>query len=178
MSEVKNSIPKKPVVAVLHNIRSAYNVGSMFRTAEGLGVEHLYLGGYTPAPDQHQTICKTALGAENFVSWEKFWHTGKLLKKLKQTGYKIVAVELAAKSQPLVNFQPSFPLVFVVGNEVLGLSKKILALADDVVEIPMLGKKESFNVSVSFALAAYEIQRNNLLYRNFKEFACPASPLA
>ncbi len=152
------------MIAILHNIRSAHNVGSFFRTADAAGVKKLYLSGITPAPTDEwgnpsEKIIKVALGAETFVPWEKVKSTGRLMTKLKKEGYVIFAVEQSKKAIPYysvsnVKCQMS-NVVFVMGNEVKGLPKSILEKADAVLEIPMYGKKESLNVSVAFGIIAF-----------------------
>lgn len=148
---------KKDLFVIAHNIRSCYNVGSIFRTADALGVRKIFLGGYTPNPDKNGSISKTALGAEKFVSWEAHWHTHRIIEKLKKEGTRIVALEQTEKSIPLEKFKPKFPLVIILGNEVKGLSKNIIDRADESVEILMKGQKESLNVSVAFGVVAYSI---------------------
>lgn len=145
--------------AILHNIRSAHNVGSIFRTADAAGIEKLYLTGYTPTPKTNpKEIHKTALGAENFVQWEKYKNINYLFKKLKKEKIKIVAVEQYKRSIPYYKFKPETDLVLIFGNEVRGLNKKILEKADYILEIPMLGKKESLNVAVAFGIVVYNIK--------------------
>lgn len=154
----------KGFVSILWNIRSAYNVGSIFRTADACGLEKLFLTGITPTPSKvkkqwslhtKKAIEKVALGAEKFVDWEYYYRITPLIKKLKRDGYKIVAFEQNQNSISLFKWKPSLPLAMVFGNETKGLSKNILILADEIVEIPMLGEKESLNVSISFAIAGY-----------------------
>lgn len=142
---------------ILHNIRSCHNVGSVFRTGDAFGVGKIFLGGYTPNPAKDKAIAKTALGAEEFVPWEAVWHTHKLIEKLQSRGVKVFALEQSAESVQLSEFMPMFPMALLLGNEVKGLSAKILEKVDGVVEIPMLGKKESLNVSVAFGVAGYAI---------------------
>jgi len=148
---------KKKFYVVLHNIRSCYNVGSVFRSADAFGAEKIFLGGYTPNPGKDKRIAKTALGAEESVPWEAVWHTNQLLKRLKQEKIRIVAIEQSPQSQKLQSYSPFFPCALVLGNEVKGLSQQMLSHCDDVAEIPMLGKKESLNVAVAFGIAAYYI---------------------
>ncbi len=144
---------------ILHNIRSTYNVGAIFRTADAVKIEKLYLTGYTPTPKtNHQEIHKTALGAENFVKWEKYKNISYLLKKLKQQKIQIVAVEQHFKSIPYYKFKPIKDIAVIFGNEVRGLNKKILEKADYILEIPMLGKKESLNVAVAFGIIVYHLK--------------------
>ena len=157
---------KKELYIILHNIRSAYNVGSMFRTADGMGVKKIYLTGYTASPycekDLHMTkpqkmISKTALGADEFVSWEKASQIGKLISRLKSEKIEIVALEQDKKSVNYKKFKPKFPLALIVGNEPKGIDKKILKKCDQIIEIPMKGEKKSLNVAVSIGIAGYEI---------------------
>lgn len=143
---------------VLHNIRSCYNVGSIFRTSDALGVDKVFLGGYTPNPKKNSAIQKTALGAQDMILWEAHWQTHHILKRLKEQGFSIIALELTDKSIDLEIFEPDFPFALLLGNEVTGLSPAILKYADYVVQIPMLGKKESMNVSVSYGIAMYSMK--------------------
>jgi tRNA G18 (ribose-2'-O)-methylase SpoU len=145
---------KVKIAVVCHNIRSAYNVGSIFRTADGAGVAKIYLTGYTPTPP-HSGIAKTALGTEKLVPWEKAKNINSVLKKLKKEKIKIVAVEQNKRSKNLFSFRRRGNLCLVLGNEVRGLSKAILEKCDEIVEIPMFSRKESLNVSVAFGIAAY-----------------------
>jgi tRNA G18 (ribose-2'-O)-methylase SpoU len=153
------------LIAVLDNIRSLYNVGSIFRTADAFGVDKIYLSGYTPAPikdRQKKEIHKTALGAEEFIEWEKSGQTWKLLDNLKKQRFYIVGLETDKKAINISDFKlPKIKknIVLVVGNEVKGLSQQILRRCDKIIKIPMLGKKESLNVSVAFGVAAYCISR-------------------
>lgn len=153
-------------------IRSIHNVGSIFRTSEGFGfVEKIYLGGYTPTP-LHSKMQKTALGAESVIEWETIKQPVRLIKKLKEDGFQIIALEklktknlekLKIKNKKLkvsdiYNFIPKNKVLFIVGNEVDGISNSILKLIDYIVEIPMNGKvKESLNVSVSFGIGLYSL---------------------
>lgn len=149
---------KENFCVILHNIRSSFNVGSIFRTADAVGVQKIFLTGYTPTPDKNEKIKKTALGAENFVKWEKYQDISYLLKKLKKEKYYLIAVEQAKNSIPFYRFKPKFPLVLILGNEVRGLDKRILKKVDKIVEIPMFGKKESLNVAVAFGIIAYWVK--------------------
>lgn len=115
---------------ILHNVRSAHNVGTIFRTADGAGVNKIYLGGYTPTPAKDPKILKTSLGAERYIPWERHAQTWRLLKKLKKEGIFILALEQAGDSIDYRQFRPRFPLALLVGNEVVGLPKEILARAD------------------------------------------------
>jgi tRNA G18 (ribose-2'-O)-methylase SpoU len=148
------------IVAILHNIRSLHNVGSMFRTADGAGISKLYLTGYTGYPPREE-ISKTALGADKIVSWERHGHIGKLIDSLKKEGHTIVALEnkcpKGVKTQPYNKFKPPRLVAVIFGNEVKGLSENILKKADVILEIPMRGQKESLNVSVAFGVVTYQL---------------------
>ncbi|MBI2454324.1 MAG: RNA methyltransferase [Parcubacteria group bacterium] len=146
----------KDIYLILHNIRSAYNVGSIFRTADAAGVGRIYLGGYTPTPDTKKVI-KTSLGAERSVKWEKCFNTWKLIEKLKSDGMNVVALEQSKTSRDYLKLKPKFPLAIVVGNEVRGLSSHILKRCDSVWHIPMRGQKESLNVAVASGIFLYKI---------------------
>jgi len=143
----------------LHNIRSCYNVGAIFRVADGVGISKIFLTGYTPTPKENfEKIQKTALGAQNFVLWEKRKNVGKLIEDLKKEGIKIVALETEEKALPYFKFKPKFPLALLVGNEVRGIDKRTLKKADVVLKIPMFGKKKSLNAAVAFAIVAYYVR--------------------
>jgi 23S rRNA (guanosine2251-2'-O)-methyltransferase len=156
MYNISYTMPKQQVYLILDNIRSAYNVGSIFRTADAAGVGRIYLCGITPVPP-HTKIAKTALGAEKYLSWEYHRQTWRLLDKLKKEGIQIIALEQTSGAIDYGKFKPKFPVALIVGNELKGLSKKILSYADRVIEIPMYGSKESLNVSVACGIALYKI---------------------
>jgi tRNA G18 (ribose-2'-O)-methylase SpoU len=159
------------IVLVVHDVRSAHNVGSLLRTADGLGVETVYFSGYTPypeAPDDSRLphirtrisnqIHKTALGAEDALSWKHEADPVNLLGRLRKDGYSIVALEQTLDSQTLADYRPNANVVLLVGNEVTGLDAEMLKKIDLCLEIPMLGRKESFNVSVAAAIALYHLR--------------------
>lgn len=152
----QNNKSRKDFYIVCHNIRSRENVGSIFRTSDAFGVSKIYLTGYTPTPP-HEKISKTALGAEKSVLWEKRKSVSALVEELKNKNIKIIALEQASRSVLLKKLKLRFPTALVLGNEVKGLSRSVLQSADAVVEIPMVGKKESLNVAVAFGIAAYHI---------------------
>lgn len=147
------------LIILVHNIRSAYNVGSMFRTADGAGVAKIVISGYSARPP-HTGVLKTALGAEATVPWETIRQPGPWLKKMKKHGYTIAALEQTPKSKNIFTWRPRAKTVLIVGNEVRGVSPAIQRLADVHLEIPMVGQKESLNVASAFAIAAYTIIRN------------------
>ena len=138
---------------ILHNIRSSHNVGSIFRTADGAGVSKIYLTGYTPSPidrfgREHKEIQKTSLGATQTVPYEVKEDIFSILGKLKKEGRQVVAVEQTRKSSDYRKFETKKDVVFVFGNEITGVEKEVLEKIDTHIEIPMLGEKESLNISV------------------------------
>src|SRR5690349_1294055 len=133
---------KKELIILAHNIRSTYNVGSFFRTADGAGVTKLVLSGYTARPP-HKGISKVALGADTWFRWEYVKTPGPWLKSMKKKGYTIVVLEQTKKSKNIFQWRTKWPMVLIVGNEVRGVSLALQQQADTHLEIPMLGKKES-----------------------------------
>ncbi len=154
---------QKSLYLVADQIRSSHNVGSLFRTADALGVAKIYLCGYTPTPPRPE-ITKVALGAEKTVPWEHYASAATLIRGLKKRGVYIVALEQARGSVPINEIASPRPrsglakTALVVGNEVVGISKTALRRADAVVHIPMLGAKESLNVSVAAGIALYALR--------------------
>lgn len=145
---------------ILEDIRSAYNVGAIFRTADASGVSKVFLTGYTPAPIDRfgrpqPEIQKTSLSASATMPWEKVESMEELIARLKSEGVIVVAVELAPGSLSLKDFTEPEHVAYIVGNEVDGVTKETLALADVIVELPMLGQKESLNVSVTTGIILY-----------------------
>jgi tRNA G18 (ribose-2'-O)-methylase SpoU len=140
------------------------NVGSVFRTADALNVEKLYLGGITAKPP-HREITKTAIGAENSVDWEHTSDALNLVQTLKEDGWKIMALEQTDNSTDILNggIDYSGKLLIIMGNEVSGVSDELLAECDAILEIPQFGTKHSFNVSVSTGIALWEILRPRIL---------------
>lgn len=157
---IQSSNGKIPMIVILNNIRSLYNVGSIFRTADGIGLEKLYLCGITPIPPDTQ-ISKTALGAEKTVMWKFFERAVDAVRQAKSEGYKIVLLEQTQTSAMYQDFQPAGPVCLVLGNENSGVSDELLALSDASVEIEMAGLKNSLNVSVAFGIVGYDL-RNKL----------------
>ncbi|QER42145.1 RNA methyltransferase [Thermodesulfobacterium sp. TA1] len=144
-----------PLVAVLDNIRSAYNVGSMFRTAECAYLSKLILCGITAYPPNSK-LEKTALGTTKTMPWEYFGDTYQAVKHLKNLGYKIAALEITDSSLPIQKIGLSdFPLALVIGNEVTGVDERVLEEADMILEIPLYGEKESLNVAIAFGVAIF-----------------------
>lgn len=149
--------PRLPVEVVLDNIRSLENVGSIFRTSDGVGVRKLWLCGITGYPPQGG-ISKTALGAEQNVLWEYHRSAFEVVRRLKREGCQIVVMEQAAGSVPIEKFLPASPICLVIGNEVDGVNDEVFSLADAVVEIDMTGVKNSLNVAVAFGIAAFQLK--------------------
>lgn len=156
---------KKGVFIILNNVRSLHNVGAIFRVAEAAGVKKIFLCGITGYPKAGEEwarnaarIAKTALGAERVVPWEYHRDIIPLLKKLKRKGVRLFALEQTPKSIDFRKAKYKFPLALILGHEREGIEKKILGLADQIIEIPMYGKiKESLNVAVACGIAVYEI---------------------
>lgn len=164
----------KQIVIIAHNLRSTHNIGSLFRTAEGLGIDKIYLTGYTPYPLApkdtrlpHQAakltrqIHKTALGAETMVPWKHTENIEDVLGTLRKDGYTVCGLEQTPASIPLPEFQPSEKVAIILGREVEGLEPSVMALCDLCIEIPMLGKKESFNVVQAAAMTLYHCRYVN-----------------
>jgi len=147
-----------PVAVVLENVRSLWNVGSIFRTADGAGAEELWLCGYTGCPPRPE-ISKTALGAELFVPWRHVPTARDAIAELRSRGRTILALERLERSVPLEGAPVRFPCALLLGNEVAGLSPEVLSSADLVCHIPMHGVKESLNVAVAAGVALYELRR-------------------
>lgn len=156
------------IVLIAHNVRSTHNVGSLLRTADGLGVTKVFLTGYTPYPllanddrlphladKLNKQIAKTSLGAEESVDWEHQYGIEAVISSLKQQGYAIYAIEQSDEALILPDFKSPPKIVLIVGREVEGIEKAVLSQCDGVLEIPMLGKKESYNVASAAAMALY-----------------------
>lgn len=153
---------KRDIRLVLDNIRSVYNVGSIFRTAETLGISRIYCLGTTPAPldrfgRKRSDLAKVALGAEEIIPWEYTESCLSLLKKLKKENFQIIALEQADKSVDYKKVKVKTKAVIILGNEVEGVSSKLLKLANTIAEIPMAGKKESLNVSVATGVFLFRL---------------------
>ena len=154
---------KLSVAVLLHNVRSAHNVGSVFRTADAAGVSRIFLTGYTPRPQDRferpqKEIAKTALGAETAIPWEYHASPAKLIADLKRAGSQIVGVEQDSRSRDYRSFELTRPTVFVFGNEVRGLSPELRKQCDLLIEIPMRGTKESLNVSVAAGIILFQVR--------------------
>ncbi len=145
---------KTPVTIILPDVRSAMNIGAIFRTADAMGAEKIYLTGYSATPE-HPKVAKTSLGAEDTVPWEYVSDTAKLIQKLKAEGKAIYGLELTTDSRCLWEVTPSYPAVLVVGNEIKGIDPEIQALCDTIVHLPMLGSKESLNVATATGITLY-----------------------
>ncbi len=158
---------KTPIVVVLDNIRSLNNVGSAFRTADAFRIEAIYLCGITARPP-HREIHKTALGATESVSWKYYENTVNAIDDLKRMGYRTISIEQVDNSVMLNDFRPSdnekYALVF--GNEVQGVDDEVLCLSDTVLEIPQMGTKHSFNITVSVGIVLWDFYAK-LYHRSF-----------
>lgn len=144
---------------IVDNVRSLENIGSIFRTADALGVTKIYLCGIAGRPP-HQKITKTALGAEKTIPWEYYKQVWRLIEQLKRENIEIISLEQNKKSVLYTRIKSKFPLALVIGNEVKGVSKRVLELSDQIIHLPMMGQKESLNVSVAFGVAGYEMVRH------------------
>lgn len=163
LEELK-TIERHPIYVLLDNIRSVYNVGSIFRTSDAALIKKLYLTGYTPHPPR-KDIEKTALGAIESVPWEYHKNPIDIIKLLKQEDVKIVALEITDASIPYYEVKPShFPLCLVIGNEITGISDEVLSMCDISIEIPQFGIKHSLNVAVAYGIAVYELVK---IYRTY-----------
>ncbi|MDO8499119.1 MAG: RNA methyltransferase [bacterium] len=154
----KKTTLKEKFVIVLPNIRSAHNVGAMFRTADGAGVDKIYLTGFTPRPP-HPHLDKVSLGAEMWMNWEYIPQTGRLLKQLQKKGYNIVGLEQTKTSKNIFSWKPTFPIALIVGNEKTGLTKTLLKYCAQTIDIKMRGRKNSLNVSVAAGIAMFQIAK-------------------
>ncbi len=157
---------EKSISLILHDVRSAHNVGSIFRTADAAGISHIYLTGYTPRPydgslpyttKPERSIIKTALGAQEYVSWSGHETAQEVISTLAAEGIRIVALEQSSRSVDYRRYEPSFPLVLILGNEPKGIDSSLLLMCDDIIELPMYGQKQSLNVSVAAGIALYHL---------------------
>ncbi len=150
---------RMPIYALLDNIRSLYNVGSIFRTSDGGLVKKLFLCGYTPRPPRKE-IEKTALGSTKTVPWEYFEEPLDPISALKKEGVRICVLEHTTESIPHYNIKKAnFPICLVVGNEITGVSPEVIAAADDAIEIPMYGTKQSLNAAVAYGIGLFDLVR-------------------
>lgn len=152
------AIDRLPVVVMLDNVRSLYNVGAFFRTADAVRVQRLVLGGITARPPDRR-IAKTALGAELTVPWEHAERPEQALATLRERGFEVAAVETSLHAVDLFDWQPRFPVCVVFGHEVDGLAPAMLDACDLHVRIPMLGTKQSLNVATAGGVVLYELLR-------------------
>ena len=161
-------IPRLPISILVENVRSVHNVGSIFRSADGFGAEKIYLTGFTAYPPRDD-LHKTALGAEDSVPWEYHEDTIGIAKKIKSQGIKLVLVEQTHSSKSIYTSDYNFPLCFIVGNEVHGVSEELSAIANAHIELPMRGIKQSLNVSVATGIVGYELSRAYIQQKENKD---------
>jgi len=154
VEEVK-SMERSPIYVLLDNVRSLFNVGSIFRTSDAVMAKKIYLCGITGAPPRKE-ISKTALGAEEIVPWEQDDEAIQVIRRLKSDGVQIVAVELAKDSVDYSEAKYDFPVCFVLGHEVEGVSDEVMELVDMTVHLPMLGRANSLNVATCYGIIAYD----------------------
>jgi tRNA G18 (ribose-2'-O)-methylase SpoU len=155
--QIRQKEPRLPFCVLLNDIRSLYNVGSIFRTADGIGVEKIWVCGITGFPPDTQ-ISKTALGAEKKVPWEYREDACSIVRELKAKGYQIVFLEQVAGSIPYQDYEPAGPVCLIIGNEITGVSEKLLSLCDRTIEIEMAGLKNSLNVAVAFGVVGFRLR--------------------
>ena len=154
---------KTPIILILENIRSAYNVGSVFRTSDAFLVQSIYIIGYSAKPP-HKEIKKTALGAEETVEWKYFKTTAEAIVELRETGFNVYAAEQAEGSYKLnaIGFDPEEKIAVVFGNEVTGVEQTTIALCDGCLEIPQLGMKHSLNIATAAGVVLWELVRSRI----------------
>lgn len=154
---------KIPIIAVLENVRSAYNVGSVFRTADAFLIEAVYICGYTAYPP-HKEIKKTALGADETVSWKHFKNISEAIQEIRKLGYKVYAVEQAIDSYKLqaISYEVDEKIAVIFGNEVTGVEQTTIEQCDGCIEIPQLGMKHSLNISVAAGIVLWELVRTRV----------------
>lgn len=153
-----HEVKKIPVYVFLDSIRSSYNVGSVFRTSDGVMVEKLYLCGYTPHPPNKEVL-KTALGSTESVNWEFVKDPRNIILEMKKNGIKVIALEQTDKSIPYFEISKNdFPLCLIIGNEITGVSQNLIDLCDYAIDIPQFGIKQSLNVAVAYGITIFEIR--------------------
>ena len=151
-------IPRIPISTLVENVRSVHNVGSIFRSADGFGAEKIYLTGYTAHPHR-EDLHKTALGAEDAVPWEYYENPLDAAEVIKKQGIPLILIEQTKQSKSMYVLDWEFPLCFILGNEVSGVSEELSNMANIHVELPMRGVKQSLNVSVAAGVVGYEFAR-------------------
>jgi len=161
-------IPRIPISILIENVRSVHNVGSIFRTADGFGAEKIYLTGYTARPPR-EDLHKTALGAEDAVPWEYYENPINAAEAIKKQGIALILIEQTRDSKSIYELKFKFPICFVVGNEVRGVSEELSKLADIHVELPMRGIKQSLNVSVAVGVVGYEFAQHYIQHKTKPE---------
>ena len=163
VAEFKESA-KYPIIIVLENIRSAYNVGSVFRTADAFLIEAIYIVGYSAKPP-HKEIKKTALGAEETVEWKYFKTTTEAIDELRSKGFQVFAAEQAEGSYLLheIKTEPEEKIAIIFGNEVTGVEQSVMEISDGCIEIPQLGMKHSLNIATAAGVVLWELVRGRLL---------------
>lgn len=144
----------KSIVVIAHNIRSLWNIGSFFRSADAFDISHMYLTGYTASPPRNE-ITKTALGAEAWIPWSKAKDPLPVIQERKKEGYNIISLEISQKSIPMDTHKPTGDICIILGHEILGVPSELQAVSNAVVHIPMLGQKHSLNVSVAAGIAFF-----------------------
>ena len=157
-------IPRVPISIFVENVRSVHNVGSIFRSADGFGAKKIYLTGYTAYPPR-EDLHKTALGAEDAVPWKYYENPLDAVKVVKKQGIPLVLIEQTKEAQSIYEIDWEFPICFIVGNEVSGVSEDLSSMANIHAELPMRGVKQSLNVSVAVGVVGYEFSRYYSQYK-------------
>lgn len=152
----KKQAGQLPLILVLDNLRSSFNVGSLFRTAESLGVKHIHLCGYTPTPENSKTA-RSSLGTENWIEWSYWESTFECLEHIKRQGHTLYALETEHNAIELSGLRPQFPAALILGNERYGLSEEVLKQVEQTIKIKMAGRKNSLNVAVCGAIAIHHL---------------------
>lgn len=158
-------ISDKTIHMIVDNIRSAHNIGSIFRTSEAIGVKTIHLCGLTPTPETNPAVAKAALGSEQRVNWEYAPNAVTLVRQLKEAGFQMLALECLPKAQSLFQYsstEPKGKIGLILGSEPAGIDPALLNLADQTLYIPMCGEKSSLNVSVAFGVAVYSLFHHNI----------------
>ena len=154
-----DEVERLPVYVILNSIRSAYNVGSIFRTSDGVMIKKLFLCGYTPHPPKKEVL-KTALGSTESVSWEYVKDPKEVIEKLKEEGVTVCALEQTSKSRPYYKIDAEqFPLCLIVGNEISGVDQELIDMCDFSIDIPQYGIKQSLNVAVAYGVSIFELRK-------------------
>ena len=166
-----DSLPKHPIRVLVDNVRSIYNVGSIFRTSDAALIESIHLTGISGTPE-NRLLHKTALGAQDTVNWDYVQDAESVVRQLKNEGYTIGVLEITDRPTPTTDVDvEAFPLCLIVGNELEGVSEELIRHADLALEIPQFGAKQSLNVAVAFGIAVFDLVRRYRSLQGLQEFS-------